>query len=80
MAVWVAKCGGFVEPGARKIRLLYPAHYQNRAQATGEMALLVHEAEFHYHSLKPQLAIVQELKEKYCVGKIREEIYPKCGR
>lgn len=50
------------------------------------MALLGHEAELHYHSLEPmasqksQLALVQELKEKYGEGKITEEICPKCGR
>ena len=39
------------------------------------MALLGHEAELHYHSLKPmasqkpQLAIVQELKENMAKGK-----------
>lgn len=50
------------------------------------MALLGHEAELHYHSLepmasqKPQLALVQELKEKYGEGKITEEICPNCGK
>ena len=64
----------------------YPADYQNEAQATGDMALLGHEAELHYHSMepmaseKPQLALVQELKEKYGEGKITEEICPKCAR
>ena len=49
------------------------------------MALLGHEAELHYHSLEPmtsqnsQLAIAEELKQKYGQGKITEEICPKCG-
>ena len=49
------------------------------------MALLGHEAELHYHSLEPmasqnhQLAIAQELKQKYGEGKITE-VCPKCGR
>ena len=44
------------------------------------------EAELHYHSLEPmasqnrQLAIAEELKQKYGQGKITEEICPKCGR
>ena len=60
--------------------------YPAEAQATGDMALLGHEAALHYHSLepmasqKPQLALFQELKEKYGEGKITEEICPKCGR
>ena len=62
------------------------ADCQNEAQATGDMALLGHEAELHYHSLEPmtsqnsQLAIAEELKQKYGQGKITEEISPKCGR
>ena len=49
------------------------------------MALLGHETELHYHSLdpmasqNPQLAIAEELKQKYGQGKITEEICPKCG-
>ena len=72
--------------GETGLNVIYPADYQNEAQATGDMALLGHEAELHYHSLepmasqKPQLALVQELKEKYGEGKITEEICPKCGR
>lgn len=56
--------------GETGLNVIYPADYQNEAQATGDMALLGHEAELHYHSLepmasqKPQLALVQELKEK----------------
>ena len=51
-------------------------------QATGDIALLGHEAELHNHSLEamafqnPQLAIAKELK--YCQGNITEEIFPKC--
>ena len=72
--------------GETGLNVIYPADYQNEALATGDMALLGHEAELHYHSLepmasqKPQLALVQELKEKYGEGKITEEICPKCGR
>lgn len=72
--------------GETGLNVIYPADYQNEAQATGDMALLGHEAELHYHSLEPmaseksQLALVQELKEKYGEGKITEEICPKCGR
>ena len=55
-------------------------------ERSGDMALLGHEAELHYHSLErmasqnPQLAIAEELKQKYGHGKITEEIFPKCGR
>ena len=72
--------------GETGLNVIYPADYQNEARATGDMALLGHEAELHYHSLepmafhKPQLAIVQELKEKYGEEKITEEICPKYGR
>jgi len=31
-------------------------------------------------SQNPQLAIAEELKQKYGQGKITEEICPKCGR
>lgn len=50
--------------GETGLNVIYPADYQNEAQATGDMALLGHEAELHYHSLepmasqKPQLALV----------------------
>ena len=60
------------------------AGYEN--EATGDMALLGHEAELRYHSLEPiaaqnpQLAIAQELKQKYGEGKIAGEICPRCGR
>ena len=60
------------------------AGYEN--EATGEMALLGHEAELHYHSLEPiaaqnpQVAIAQELKQKYGERKIAGEICPRCGR
>ena len=65
--------------------IIYPgAGYEN--EATRDMALLGHEAELHYHSLEPvvaqnpQLAIAQELKQRYGEGKITEEICPRCGR
>ena len=72
--------------GETGLKLIYPADCQNEVQATGDMALLGPEAELHYHSLKrmasqnPQLAIAEELKQKYGHGKITEEICPKCGR
>ena len=50
------------------------------------MALLGHQAELHYHSLEPtasqnsQLAVVQELKQKYGEGKITKDIFPRSGR
>ena len=66
------------------MNIIYPvAGYEN--EATRDMALLGHEAELHYHSLepiaaqKPQLAIAQELKQKYGEGKITEDICPRCG-
>ena len=68
------------------MKAIYPADCQNKAQATGDMALLGHEAELHYHSLElmasqnPQLATAEELKQQYGQGKITEEICLKCGR
>ena len=44
------------------LNVIYPADYQNEAQASRDMALLGHEVELHYHC--------QELKEKYGEGKI----------
>ena len=54
--------------GGTGLNIIYPgAGYEN--EATGDMALLGHEAELHYHVLEPiaaqnpQLAISQELKQ-----------------
>ena len=61
------------------MKAIYPADCQNEAQATGDMALLGHEAELHYHSLElmssqnPQLATGEELKQQYGQGKITDE-------
>ena len=61
--------------GETGLKVICPADCQNEAQATGDMALLGHEAELHYHSLEPmtsqnpQLAIAEELKQKYGQGK-----------
>ena len=72
--------------GETGLKVIYPADCQNEVQATEDMALLGHEAELHYRSLErmasqnPQLAIAEELKQKYGHGKITEEIFPKCGR
>ena len=72
--------------GETGLKVIYPADCQNEVQATEDIALLGHEAELHYHSLErmasqnPQLAIAEELKQKYGHGKITEEIFPKCGR
>ena len=82
--------------GETGLNIIYPvAGYENEAtrdmaflghEATRDMAFLGHEAELHYHSLEPiaaqnpQLAIAQELKQKYGEGKITEEICPRCGR
>ena len=72
--------------GETGLKVIYPADCQNEVQATEDIALLGHEAELHYHSLErmasqnPQLAIAEELKQKYGHGKITEEICPKCGR
>ena len=47
----VAIVSSLVEKG---LKVIYPADSrQNEAQATGDMALLGHEAELHYHSLEP---------------------------
>ena len=61
--------------GETGLNIIYPgAGYEN--EATRDMALLGHEAELHYHSLEaiaaqnPQLAIAQELKQKYGERKI----------
>ena len=73
--------------GETGLNIIYPgAVYEN--EATGDMALLGHEAELNYHShslepiaaQNPLLAIAQELKQKYGEGKITEEICPRCGR
>ena len=68
-------------------KVIYPADCQKSAcQATGDIALLGHEIELHYHSLEPmaaqnpQLATAQELKQNYGEEKITEVICPKCGR
>ena len=67
--------------GETGLKVICPADCQNEAQATGDMALLGHEAELHYHSLdpmasqNPQLAIAEELKQKYGQGKITEAIF-----
>ena len=72
--------------GETGLKVIYPADCQNEVQATGDIALLGHEAELHYHSLEriasqnPQQVIAEELKQKYGHGKITEEICPKCGR
>ena len=72
--------------GRTGLKVIYPADCQNEEQATGDIALLGHEAELHYHSLErmasqnPQQVIAEELKQKYGHGKITEEICPKCGR
>ena len=72
--------------GETGLKVICPADCQNEAQATGDMALLGHEAELHYHSLEPmtsqnpQLAIAEELKQKHGQGKITEAICLKCGR
>ena len=72
--------------GETGLKVICPADCQNEAQATGDMALLGHEAELHYRSLEPmtsqnpQLVIAEELKQKYGQGKITEAICPKCGR
>ena len=72
--------------GETGLNVIYPSACENKEQATGDMALLGHEAELHYHSLEPtasqnsQLAVVQELKQKYGEGKITEDICPRCGR
>ena len=71
--------------GETGLNVIYPADCQNEVQAIGDMALLGHEAELHYHSLEPmasqnlQLAIAKELKHKFGQGKIPEEVRPKCG-
>ena len=71
--------------GEMGLKVIYPADCQNEAQATGDIVLLGHEAELHYHSLElmasqnPHLATSEELKQKYDQGKITEEICPKCG-
>ena len=68
------------------LKVIYPAHCQNEAQATEDMALLGHDTELHRHSLEPmayqnsQLATAEELKQQYGQGKITEEICPKCGQ
>ena len=36
--------------GETGLKVICPADCQNEAQATGDMALLGHEAELHYHS------------------------------
>ena len=71
--------------GETGLNIIHPgAGYEN--EATRDMALLGHEAELHYHSLEPiaaqnpQLAIPPELEQKYCEGKITQEICPRCGR
>ena len=71
--------------GETGLNNIYPgAGYEN--EATGDLVLLGHEAELHYHSLEPiaaqnpQLAIAQKLKQKYGEGKITAAICPRCGR
>ena len=72
--------------GETGLNVIYPAACENKEQATGDMALLGQEVELHYHCLEPiasqtsQLAIVEELKQKYGEGKMTEEICPRCGR
>ena len=83
LQILVAIVSGLGETG---LKVIYLADCQNEVQATGDMALIGHEAELHYHSLEriasqiPQLAIAEEVKQKYGHGKITEEICPKCGR
>ena len=72
--------------GETGLKVIYPADCQNEVQATADMTLPSHEAELHYYSLErmashnPQLAIIEEIKQKYGQGKITEEICPKCGQ
>ena len=55
---------------------IYAANCQNEAQATEDTALLGHETELHNCNLEllasqnTQLAIPEELKQKYGQGKI----------
>ena len=62
------------------LKVIHQAKYGDDTQANGDMALLCHEAELHYHSLEPMasqnphIATANELKEKYSQGKITEEI------
>ena len=67
--------------GETGLNVIYPADCQNEAQATGDMALVGHKAELHslepMASQNPQLAIAEELKQKYGQRNIAEEICPK---
>ena len=75
--------------GEEVLNIFYPTVSQGEVDADFDsIALLVHEAGSHFHSLqqmdkeaakKPE--IVEELKLKYDDGRITEdEICPKCGK
>ena len=57
-----------------------------KSQDTGSMALLGHEAEYHYHSLEPVVSTwssqsaVDFLIDRYGEGKITEESCSECGK
>ena len=57
-----------------------------KSQDIGSMALLGHEAEYHYHSLEPVVSTrssqsaVDFLIDRYGEGKITEEYCSECGK
>ena len=54
--------------GETGLNVIYPSTCENKEQATGDMALLGHEAELHYHSLEPTASQNSQLHCSSCPG------------
>ena len=71
--------------GQNALRIISPDS-SKKSQDIGSMALLGHEAEYHYHSLEPVVSTrssqsaVDFLIDKYGEGKITEEYCSECGK
>ena len=71
--------------GQNILRIISPDSSM-KSQDIGSMALLGHEAEYHYHSLEPVVSTrssqsaVDFLIDRYGEGKITEEYCSECGK
>ena len=72
--------------GEAGLKIINPTAREEKTGDFGELALLGHEAEVHFHSLEPASDtanpknVASELKERYGEGKVSEEICPNCGK
>ena len=71
--------------GEARLKIINPTAHEERTGDLGDIALLGHEVEVNFHSLKPSgvadpKETISELKEKYGEEKVTEEICPNCGK